>query len=394
MSELAPSIGWLRPLEGAWPGAVVRLLESTPAVVRVVVASMRGSAPRDPGASLLITPSTIEGTIGGGHLEFEAIQIARAFLKADDSEPAVQIRQLILGQDLRQCCGGAVQLWMERFTPGDLTLLEAAAQAAQSSDRAMLESDFDGARVTHRLIDAKSPESLRFTARSAHAGTLLEGLRAPQQMLWIFGAGHVGQAIVQALSDLPFDITWVDSRPGVLPTSLPANVRALSEPPSADLAEISKDAMYLVLTHDHALDYSLCHAVLQRNAFAWLGLIGSESKAASFRSRLRKDGIAPALIEKLVCPIGITGIESKAPAAIAIAVAAQLLQTMSAAAVASAHPSVSRVAAPVSERQANRPVVFGIASIKVRSAPASSQGAANDCGEDCDGCSSSHEKSR
>ena len=99
------------------------------------------------------------------------------------------------------------------------------------------------------------------------------------------------------------------------------------------LAEAPKDAMYIVLTHDHALDYSLCHAILQRDAFAWLGLIGSESKAARFRSRLRKDGIAPALIEKLVCPIGVTGIESKAPAAIAIAVAAQLLQTLHAPAV-------------------------------------------------------------
>ena len=192
MSELAPAVGWLRPLEGAWPGAVVRLLESTPAVVRVVVASMRGSAPRDPGASLLVTPGTIEGTIGGGHLEFEAIQIARAFLKADESEPAVQIRQLILGEDLRQCCGGAVQLWLERFTPRDLTLLQAAAQAAQSSDSAMLESAFDGVRVTRRLIDAKSPASMRFTSGSAHAGTLLERLSAPATNTLDFRRGACG----------------------------------------------------------------------------------------------------------------------------------------------------------------------------------------------------------
>jgi xanthine dehydrogenase accessory factor len=338
---------------------------------------------------LLITPGTIEGTIGGGHLEFEAIQIALAFLKADESEPAVQIRHLVLGQDLRQCCGGAVQLWLERFTPRDLTLLQAAANAAQSGGSAMLESDFDGVRVTRRLIDVKPPGSipdLQFTSSSAHAGTLLEDLSAPQQTLWIFGAGHVGQAIVRALSDLPFDITWVDSRPGVLPTSLPANVCTLNEPQSAGLlAEASRDAMYLVLTHDHALDYSLCHAILQRDAFAWLGLIGSKSKAASFRSRLRKDGIAPALIEKLVCPIGVTGIESKAPAAIAIAVAAQLLQTLSARTVASANP-----AAPLN-RKASRPVGFGIANIKAQSAPASSQGTAHDCGKGCDGCSGSHE---
>ncbi len=374
MSELEPAVPWLRPLEGAWPGAVVRLLESTPAAVRVVVASMRGSAPRDPGASLLVTSGTVEGTIGGGHLEFEAIQMARAFLAADEGQPAVQMRHLILGEDLRQCCGGAVQLWLERFTASDLTLLQAAAQAAQSSDGAMLESVFDGMRVTRRLFVATSPESMRFISHSAHAGTLRERLGAPGQNLWIFGAGHVGQAIVRALSDLPFDITWVDSRPGVLPTSLPANVRALEVPqPAGLIPEAPGNAMYVVLTHDHALDYSLCHSILRRDAFAWLGLIGSESKAARFRSRLRKDGIAPALIEKLVCPIGVTGIESKVPAAIAIAVGAQLLQTLHAPAV-------------VNVRRA------GIATIRVRSEPAPLHVAAHDCGDNCGGCAGSHAK--
>jgi xanthine dehydrogenase accessory factor len=373
MNESVPAVPWLKPLEEAWPGAAVRLLERTPAAVRVVVASMRGSAPRDPGASLLVTPDTIEGTIGGGHLEFEAIEIARAFLTADDRQPAVQIRQLILGEDLRQCCGGAVQLWFERFTAADLPLLQDAAQAAQG-ERAMLESAFDGMRVTRRLFVATSPEPMRFASNSAHAGTLLERLGTPRQSLWIFGAGHVGQAIVRALSDLPFDITWVDSRPGVLPTLLPANVRALGEPqPAGLLSAAPEDAMYVVLTHDHALDYSLCHSILRRDAFAWLGLIGSESKAARFRSRLRKDGIAPALIEKLVCPIGITGIESKAPAAIAIAVAAQLLQAL--------HAS----------RAVSRPRAV-IASIGVRPAPATSRGAIHDCGDDCGGCSVSHHR--
>jgi xanthine dehydrogenase accessory factor len=376
MNERVPAVDWLRPLEGAWPGAVVRLLERSPAAVRVVVASMRGSAPRDPGASLLVTRDTLEGTIGGGHLEFEAIQMAREFLNAEEHQPAVQIRQLILGQDLRQCCGGAVRLWLERFTIGDLPMLQAAAQAAQAargSDSAMLESAFDGMRVTRRLIVAKSPESMRFTSDAVHAGTLLERLGAPRQSLWIFGAGHVGQAIVRALSDLPFDITWVDSRPGVLPSSLPANVRALEEPqPAGLLAEAPEDAMYIVLTHDHALDYSLCHSILRRDAFAWLGLIGSDSKAARFRSRFRKDGIAPALIGKLVCPIGVSGIESKAPAAIAIAVAAQLLQTL-------------RTPAAVSTLRT------GIARIGVRPAPAPSQRAAHDCGANCGGCSSSQE---
>jgi xanthine dehydrogenase accessory factor len=378
----------------------------------------------------------IEGTIGGGHLELEAIQCARALLEADEGEPAVHIRQLTLGRDLRQCCGGSVQLWLERFTLADLPLLQAAAHAAQSSDSAMLESDFDGVRVTRWLLDGKSPESMRllksiaathhheqlerkrnvvrsirgdhapfesarvintradsdtdsiptlqFTPGSAHTGTLLEKLSSPKQALWIFGAGHVGQAMVRALSDLPFDITWVESRPGVLPTSLPVNARTLSEPQPAELLDASPNhAMYLVLTHDHSLDYSLCHAILQRNAFAWLGLIGSESKAASFRSRLRKDGIPPALIERLVCPIGIAGIEGKKPAEIAIAVAAQLLQHLSAQSVGQVEATGSMPSVSVGSE---------IGRIKVRSEPAPAQDPLHSCREDCEGCANGHEK--
>jgi len=460
MSDLAPTVGWLRPLHGNWPSAMVRLLESTSSVVRVVVASMRGSAPRDPGACLLITPDFTEGTIGGGHLEYEAIQQGRALLEADEGEPAVHIRQLILGRELGQCCGGAVQLWLERFTAADLPLLQAAAHAAQTSATAMLESDFDGIRVTRWLIDASSPESMRllksiaashehehparkrnvvrsirgsvdenpgpvtaardnpsidsetgsfpslqFTPNSTHTGILLERLSSPKQPLWVFGAGHVGQAIVRALSDLPFEITWIDSRASYLPTSLPANVRSVCESqPTEALAEAPPGAMYIVLTHDHAMDYSLCHAILQRGAFAWLGLIGSESKGARFRSRLRKDGIAPETIEKLVCPIGVEGIQSKSPAAIAIGVAAQLLRwtsmSVEAAApaahgpgqtMAAAHsPSDSRLPAHTAQSRTHSSPSASVTQIKVRTEIAAHSSSTTDCGESCDGCSSAN----
>ena len=442
---------------------MLRLLETSPAVVRVVVASLRGSAPREPGACLLISKDAIEGTIGGGQLEHEAIQNGRVLLDADEGQPAVHIRQLILGRELGQCCGGAVQLWLERFTVADLALLQAAAHAAQTSDSAMLESDFDGTRVTRWLIDANSPESMRllksiaashqheqserkrnvvrsirpsvelpnssadpsnpwadgdtgtfpslqFTPNSAHTGILLERLSSPKQALWVFGAGHVGQAIVRALSDLPFEITWIDSRASYLPTSLPPNVRCLCEPQPAELlAEAPKGAMYLVLTHDHGLDYSLCHAILQRGVFAWLGLIGSDSKAARFRSRLRKDGIAPERIEKLVCPIGVEGIESKAPAAIAIGVAAQLLQAVSAVADGRSEQIPEAITRVASADSGATPTAFAkhaalvgvrtdhtsassaersVSRIKVRTESSTPDSAA-ECDESCEGCSTS-----
>jgi xanthine dehydrogenase accessory factor len=126
-------------------------------------------------------------------------------------------------------------------------------------------------------------------------------------------------------------VTWIDSRAELLPAGLPDNIRALhAHEPVETVSAAPVNARYLVMTHDHAVDYALCRAILSRGEFAWLGLIGSRSKGAKFRSRLARDGVAPEMIARMVCPIGVGGVESKSPAAIAIAVAAQLLQTVDA----------------------------------------------------------------
>lgn len=272
---------WLRPLRVDWPRALSRILEKSNApVVRVVVARVKGSAPRESGAYMLVSQGEIEGTIGGGHLEYEATRAA-AELLADSAGPAVRIWSVILGRELSQCCGGSVQLRLERFTRADLPFL----------------------RHMSEVISTERPN------------------------LWLHGAGHVGQALIRVISDLPFDVTWVDSRPQLLPVDLPENIRTLHAPEPVSVVGITPlNACHLIMTHDHALDYSLCRAILQRGAFAWLGLIGSNSKGAKFRSRLARDGVAPEMIARLVSPIGIGRIESKWPAAIAIGVAAQLLQ--------------------------------------------------------------------
>jgi xanthine dehydrogenase accessory factor len=133
--------------------------------------------------------------------------------------------------------------------------------------------------------------------------------------------------LIRVIADLPIDVTWVDSRVQLLPVDLPENIRALhvAEPVSV-VAKAPMNACHLVMTHDHALDYTLCRAILERREFAWLGLIGSNSKGAKFRSRLAREGFASATIARLVSPIGAGAVGSKWPAAIAIAVAAQLLQ--------------------------------------------------------------------
>jgi xanthine dehydrogenase accessory factor len=350
---------WLRPISGDWPSAVCRALEWEAVVVRVVVAEARGSTPREPGTCMLVGPERIHGTVGGGHLEWQAIQLAREFASRANMRSAACALRLVLASQLGQCCGGVVELWLERLTRADLPLLRNAAQAARSGEPVLMASALADGRVTRRVVrtgtPAFLPPSLRPVAEAllrtdsqdrvhlaragnghavegageAEGGMLLERLDAASASLWLYGAGHVGQALVRVLSELPIAIKWIDSRAEIFPRALPDNVRAVPAPAPALMAAAAPPGVrHLVMTHDHALDYELVRSLLQQNRFCWLGLIGSASKGARFRSRLRKDGIGDAALRRLICPIGVAGVEGKAPGIIAIAVAAQLLQTM------------------------------------------------------------------
>jgi xanthine dehydrogenase accessory factor len=333
---------WLPPLAGQWVEAAGAYLSQHAAVARVTVVSLRGSAPREPGASMLVDLDSTRGTIGGGRLEWQAIQAARELLR-DRSAAPVRIDDLILGPDLGQCCGGRVELWIERLTRGDLPWLREAARRLRDAGGVSIVTDVGDRVASHRVLPsvpgAAGHDPRRsavgtvvgsLTLRRSAAGnvTLLEVLRPQRLPLRIFGAGHVGQALIQLLSPLDlFDIVWVDSRPGLLPLGLPECVTAQACATPTDLVGTAPPGThYVVLTHDHALDYELCRLILARGDAGWLGLIGSASKSARFRSRLLRDGIGVERLPALNCPIGIDGIASKLPAAIAIAIAAQLLQ--------------------------------------------------------------------
>jgi xanthine dehydrogenase accessory factor len=331
---------WLAPLEGHWIEAACTHLSRHPAVVRVTVIALRGSAPREAGATMLVDALGTVGSIGGGRLEWQATRAARELLGRRDAAP-VHIADLILGPDLGQCCGGRVELWLERLTRDDLPWLLAAARSllrarndhgAPSPSFAVV-TEFSGRVATHRL-ERSTPAAANLHLQRAANGdlTLHEPLSAQRPRLWVFGAGHVGQALVRLLSELAlFDITWVDSRPELLPTDWAGCVTMLSSANPIDLIDTTPaGARYVVLTHDHALDYELCRSVLRRGDSSWLGLIGSASKAARFRSRLLRDGICRETLRALTCPIGVPGIASKLPASIAISIAAQLLQQVSA----------------------------------------------------------------
>lgn len=284
--------------------------------VLVTVAIGEGSVPREPGTKMLVGAGEVTGTIGGGHLELRAIEIARAML-ADGRER--HFERFALGPGLGQCCGGVVHLLFERADAALAALLldppEDDLWRIVSIDGAVGPAPaFARERGTHVMQDA---EGRRW---------LVDAVIAPRAHLVLFGAGHVGAAIVRAMADLPCRVTWVDQRDDMFPVEVPANVTVeATDTPEAVVAAAAAGASYLVMTHSHALDQRLTEAIMARPGVGWFGLIGSHTKRKQFEHRLRDRGVDAARIAAMVCPIGLPGITNKAPAAIAASVCAQLL---------------------------------------------------------------------
>lgn len=233
----------------------------------ITIVETQGSTPRDVGAKMIVTDRDDYFSIGGGNLELKAIHKAREMLRVMS---APQELDYILGPDTEQCCGGQVKLSLEIIQGMDgLATLQKQEPAQQ-----------------------KTP-------------------------LYLFGAGHVGTALMRALEPLPFNVQCYDSRPE-------KNALFLDDLESI-INTAPKNTIFIIMTHDHNLDYSLVSAVLKRGDFAFLGLIGSKTKRARFLSRLKKDGLSQQQLDRLTCPIGIAGIDGKEPEIIAASVAAQLL---------------------------------------------------------------------
>ena len=283
-------------------------------VARVVVAAHDGSSPREPGAEMLVWQDGQSGTIGGGTLEFEAAAKARALL-ARRGGPVVE--RVPLGPALGQCCGGAVTLVTALIDDAALAALEGRAAVAMGTGEMPLS--------VHRLLTDARGQGWIPAARLVE-GWLVEPVAVPRRQVWIWGAGHVGRAMVAVMSPLPeLQITWFDTARERFPEEIPEGVIPVwSATPEALAAHAPADALHLIVTYSHALDLELCHRLLQRG-FGWLGLIGSATKWARFRSRLRALGHQPHAIDRITCPIGDRSL-GKLPQAIAIGVAVQLLK--------------------------------------------------------------------
>jgi xanthine dehydrogenase accessory factor len=262
------------------------------------------------------------GTIGGGTLEWRAIALAQAALNATDP-PRTELRRFVLGPELGQCCGGQVELLIELFGGADhprLSSLAAREAAGAFSTSARI--------APPEPVDRTVADTAMLPGSASHAhGVLTEGFGDDRRPLLLFGAGHVGRALVLALAPLPFAVSWIDPRPDAFPAFQPANasLHRLDNPLDAFIGAAA-GSFVLVMSHSHQLDLALVNAALADQRFPYVGLIGSDSKRKRFEKRLGEAGISRERIAELVCPIGIAGVSSKVPAVIAAATAAELLQ--------------------------------------------------------------------
>ncbi|MHA6344693.1 xanthine dehydrogenase accessory protein XdhC [Roseivivax sp. CAU 1761] len=277
-------------------------------VARVVVAAVAGSAPREVGAAMLVWPGGQSGTIGGGALEYEAAGAALT---------RTGLSRHPLGPALGQCCGGAVTLLTEHYDAAtlpdpDQTVLARGPGAMPLAVRRMVEA-------ARRGGEPPAPQLVE--------GWMVEPLHRPRRAVWIWGAGHVGRALAGVLAPLPeLELTWIDTERARFPETPPERVTLLpARAPVLLVPRAPREAAHVIVTFSHALDLDLCHALLG-HGFGSAGLIGSDTKWARFRTRLRALGHADAAIDRITCPIGRKSL-GKHPQAIALGVAVDLLNT-------------------------------------------------------------------
>jgi xanthine dehydrogenase accessory factor len=331
-----------------WLAVIARLSGSGRPCILVTVAETRGSVPREAGTKMVVTEDTASGTIGGGQLEYEALRFAREMLAGGDL--TAQLRRFGLGPSLGQCCGGVAQVLFDPISNATEAWLTALAECSEHGEPAVLVTAIDAAagdklvvtrdRASGSLGDRPgqadavaaaqamlgAPDAGRRLEHTEHGALLFEPLRPERLHIVLFGAGHVGKALVRVLGELPCRVAWIDGRAEQFPHDVPANVTVeCTGMPQYAVGRAPPGAAFLVMTHSHALDLTLCERILRRNDFSYFGLIGSATKRAKFVKRLEARGLPDDVTRRMVCPIGIPGLSGKHPGEIAVAVAAQLL---------------------------------------------------------------------
>lgn len=288
----------------------------------VTVVGVKGSTPREAGARMLVAADgALSGTVGGGRLELEAVERALAAIRAG-RDGSLRL-DLALGPSIGQCCGGAVSLLIETFTAARLTAVARLAAAEAAGPFQTVVTLAGEAPVDRRLV---ATEGCPPTAVIEPDGRLEESFGELCRDLLLFGAGHVGRAVVLALAPLSFRVRWIDNRPDAFPDLPLARLEQVATAtPAAELKAAASGSFVLIMTHDHALDLDILHAALTEDRFPYVGVIGSRTKRARFEHRLSDLGHPGSRIRAFTCPVGVPGITSKEPAHIAASVVAELL---------------------------------------------------------------------
>ncbi|HVF62846.1 MAG TPA: xanthine dehydrogenase accessory protein XdhC [Casimicrobiaceae bacterium] len=334
-----------------WNEALRDAIANAERCVLVVVAGCTGSTPREAGAAMLVRLRSVTGTIGGGHLEFEALRLAREALSSD--APCAQwLVRFPLAARLGQCCGGVATLCFAALDMGahawldvvdgcvrsrtDCAIVGLIGPDAQASQRLIVTADDVRGSLGRPAVEALA---LREARARLHEGAVGASLIEAQGMtlfvhvvqtepfdVAVFGNGHVGRALVQVLGALPARVRWIDTRDDDFPAQLPANVEKIAtDDPVGEVHHAPRGAYLAVLTHSHALDFDIVTAALARDDLAYVGLIGSKSKRAQFERRWQLRGIDSEALRRLTCPIGAGALRGKEPGVIAVAIASELL---------------------------------------------------------------------
>lgn len=330
--------------------ALTQALAAERRAVIAAVAAGSGSVPREAGAWMVVSQGRRLGTIGGGHLEHEATRLAHEAI-AGSTPAATWLVRFPLAARLGQCCGGVATVAFAVVEPGAPWLDVASACERTSatfalvhrlgtpdarSQRLVVTTDDSRGTLGDDALDSSAVVAAR--ARLAPGGTtgladvdgaslFIHVVRPFAFDVVLFGNGHVGRALVQVLSALPCRVRWVDERDADFPPTVPDNVEVVStDAPADEIAEAPRGAYVVVTTHSHALDFDIVERALERDDWAYLGLIGSKAKRAQFEKRLAARDSPDADLARVTCPIGApAGLRSKEPGAIAVGIAAEML---------------------------------------------------------------------
>ncbi|MEX0589621.1 MAG: xanthine dehydrogenase accessory protein XdhC [Xanthobacteraceae bacterium] len=300
--------------------SILKLIERDGAAGLVTVAKVDGSTPREAGARMVVArDGSISGSIGGGPLEWAAIDVVKNMSAAG---PGAEWKTVSLGPALDQCCGGRAELLHESFTAADREWIAPLASHDESELIVRAERSGSGPYRRRAVQTARPGEAITRDRSDA----LTERFGEARTPVLLFGGGHVGRALVAALAPLPFTVRWIDDRPDAFDGARTLGAHTVvSALPESELRDAPTGSFVIMMTHSHALDLALVAAALPDTRFPYVGLIGSATKRALFERRLAEFGVSADAIARLVCPIGVAGISGKSPPVIAAAVAAELL---------------------------------------------------------------------